>query len=435
MIGSDFYDSLQSSDLNEEERERINTFDWQTEFPEVMKVGGFDVVVGNPPYLYSAGQTYAEYFSRHYRLSQYQTDFYVFFIEKALTVAHPRGKLAFIVSDSWLNSEYFSTLRNHLLTYHRIELLAVFDYPVFANAALENSIFIVTVSGKPDLIPVVRFSDQMTIVPINKINPSDAITRGIIDPHHSAGAERVIALIEHDSSRLDKYIKLNRGIHAYRTDGYGKSKFGDGPQTKRDKETRSYHANHPLDHTYLPELKGKDVHRFNFRASGQFLSYGSWLAEARSPEFFYNPKIVLRKILGPKLHGTFIEQPAAIDQSLYILISKQNDLGELKYLLGVLLSRLGAWYLRTKYAIYDTLYPWYTQKQLAAFPVKAREDRIVQCVEELLTLHERLHAAQTSHEHTSLQRQIMTMDQRLDQLVYQVYGLTAEDIGLVEQTP
>jgi hypothetical protein len=191
----------------------------------------------------------------------------------------PRGKVSFIVSDSWLNSEYFSTLRNHVLTHHRIEMLAVFDYPVFSNVTLENSIFIVTVLGKPDLIPIVRFSDPTTILHVNKINPSHAVARGIIDPHHSVGAELVIALMEHESSRLDNYIKLNRGIHAYRTDGYGKSKFGDDPQTKKDKEMRSYHADHAIDPTYLPELKGKDVHRFSFRASGQFLSYGSWLAD------------------------------------------------------------------------------------------------------------------------------------------------------------
>jgi hypothetical protein len=88
-----------------------------------------------------------------------------------------------------------------------------------------------------------------------------------------------------------------------------------------------------------------------------------------------------------------------------------------------------------KYAIYDTLYPWYTQKQLAAFPVKASDHRVAQCVEQLLAWHEQQHAAQTGHEQTSLQRQIDAAESHLDRLVYELYGLTVDDIQMVENTP
>ncbi len=63
----------------------------------------------------------------------------------------------------------------------------------------------------------------------------------------------------------------------------------------------------------------------------------------------------------------------ALDQSLYIIISKNNDTEELKSILGILLSKIGAWYLKHKYAIYDKLYPWYTKKQLANFPIKNKD--------------------------------------------------------------
>jgi type I restriction-modification system DNA methylase subunit len=418
--------------LNEEETYRINPFDWQKEFPEIMKAGGFDTVIGNPPYLYSAGQTYYDYFVRNYQLCQYQTDFYVFFIERALTLARPRGKVSFIVSDSWLNSQHFSKLRNHLLTEHRIDVVAVFDYPVFANVALENSIFVVTASEKPNVIIIDRFSKPNTKLTVNKIDPYCAMESGLIDPRRSSASERVIKAMERNSNHLERYVKLNRGIHAYRTDGYGKSKFGPGPQTKKDKETCSYHADKALDKTYLPELKGKDVGRFTFKLGGKYLSYGHWLAEPREPEYFFKPKIALRKILGPKLHGTFIEEPIALDQSLYILISRNDDSAELKYFLGVLLSRLGAWYLRTKYAIYDTLYPWYTKKQLAAFPIKKKDDRIVNLVEQMLSLHKQLAAAKTPDEKTRIQRQIETTDHQINQLVYKLYGLTENEIQIIE---
>jgi hypothetical protein len=83
LIGTDFYEQVQMDTLNEEERNKINVFDWDVEFAGIMKKGGFDAVIGNPPYKIAAGQDFPDYFNYHFHLTQYQTDFYVFFIEKA----------------------------------------------------------------------------------------------------------------------------------------------------------------------------------------------------------------------------------------------------------------------------------------------------------------------------------------------------------------
>ena len=267
---------------------------------------------------------------------------------------------------------------------------------------------------------------------MNVIDPSAAVSRGIIDPRCSQAAERVLAKIETESIPLGDIARVNRGIHAYRTDGYGISKFARGPQTKKDKEERSYHARRRLNDTYLPELKGKDVFRFSFTPTGDYLSYGPWLAEPREPAFFDKPKLALRKILGPKLHGTYIEKPCALDQSLYIVIAKDRDVSRLKFILAVLLSRLGAWYLRTKYAIYDTLYSWYTKKQLATFPMKKEDPRLVRLVDLMLKLHKDLPKAKTPHEQESLKRTIAATDRAIDALVYELYGLTEDEIRIVE---
>jgi type I restriction-modification system DNA methylase subunit len=74
LIGPDFYDGQQLTMFDEEERYRINVFDWEAAFPWLWETGGFDVVIGNPPYLYSAGQDYSAHFQQRYKLSQYQTD-------------------------------------------------------------------------------------------------------------------------------------------------------------------------------------------------------------------------------------------------------------------------------------------------------------------------------------------------------------------------
>lgn len=383
---------------------------------------GFDIVIGNPPYLIAAGRDYRDYLNKHYDLVQYQTDFYVFFIELGLRLTRQKSTVAYITSDSWLNSQYFSKLRNHLLDTQRFRVVAVFDFPVFENANMENAILILDTATKPETFPIIRFKDLDTYSIVNTISPQDAIKRGMIDPHFSQPSNEIIDKMDLASNRLEDFTKINRGIHAYRTDGYGQSRFGSGYQTKKDKEQESYHSDKPLDKTYLPELKGRNVDRFIFTPAGRYISYGNWLAEPREPEFFQKPKLALRKILGERLHGTFIEEPYALDQSLYVVISKSDDSKELKFLLGVLLSRVGAWYLRNKYAIYDVLYPWYTKKQLADFPIKkSSEGQIIKLVDRILTAKRKDPDADMS-----------ALEQEIDELVYQLYGLTQEEITVVE---
>lgn len=420
LIGTDI--SAQADLFDSGMAQKVNPFDWEAEFAEIMKRGGFDAVIGNPPYLYSASKEYPRYFDAKYKLSEYQTDFYVFFVEKALTLMRHGGKFSFILPDSWLNSQHFSKLRRHVLTKHRLDRIAIFDYPVFDKVTLENSVLVITTGSEPEAIAVDRFLEPSHFVLCNVIKPIDALERGLIDPLQSPAALKLVLRMERGSEPLGDHVRMNRGIHAYRTDGYGKSKFGSGTQTRRDKEEQSYHANKLLNKTFLPELKGKDVFRFTYSPTGRFLSYGPWLAEPRVKEFFMDPKVVLRKILSNRMHGTYIEQPYALDQSLYVLISPSRDISKLKHILGILTSHVGAWYIRTKHSIHDTLYPWYTIKQLEQYPMKPKNDDLVALVDRMLDLHKRLHKANFDSEKEPIQRQIAATDRKIDKLVYELYG-------------
>jgi Eco57I restriction-modification methylase/TaqI-like C-terminal specificity domain/N-6 DNA Methylase len=434
LIGPDYFTGKLIFDPDE--MRRINPFDWNIAFPDAMKASGFDCIIGNPPYLYSAAQEDPGYFGTRYALGQYQTDYYVYFIEKALNLCRTGGRHSFIVSDAWLNSQNFSTLRNHILRHHRVCLLATFSYPVFKQAAIENSVYVIEKAGRPEPFPVNLFTTPQAYSQINMLDPVDCVARGIIDPRQSQDAALIFSKMEQNAVILGNLVQINRGIHAYRTDGYGRSKYGPGFQSEKDKANRVYHADRPLDNTYLPELCGKHVFRFYHAKPHEYLSYGNWLAEPRRPEFFYKPKVAVRKVLANKLSGTFLPSPYAIDQSLYVLISETDAVETLKTILGILLSRVGAWYIRTKYSIYDVLYPWYTKKQLSEFPIPdsavpiAKE--IVIRVDAMMDLNDRFTVVNSQEKKAVIQRQINATDAEIDRLVYDLYGLTADEIALVE---
>ncbi len=151
------------------------------------------------------------------------------------------GILGYIIPDSWLNSDNFSNMRDALLFQWCLEKICTFGYKVFKHANIENTIMIVS-QGKPaNTVPIIHFESPQSHTDYNILEAQDIKRRGIIDPRYSKQAENIINCLQ-DFNPLKAVLDLNRGLHAYRTDGYGTSAFGNGPQTKRDKDERSYHA-------------------------------------------------------------------------------------------------------------------------------------------------------------------------------------------------
>src|SRR5450759_4655995 len=118
LIGPDFYDS--QLDLDEETTQRINVFDWQAAFPQVFKVGGFDAVIGNPPYIRiqtlkeSSPQEIDFYKQSYTTTAKGNYDIYVIFIERGLQLLNRIGKLGFILPNKFFTTDYGGALRELL---------------------------------------------------------------------------------------------------------------------------------------------------------------------------------------------------------------------------------------------------------------------------------------------------------------------------------
>ena len=121
LIGHEFFGQQQLAFLQEDERLRVNVFDWaQAGFPEAMQAGGFDVVIGNPPYIRMQGMKAwapleVEFYRRHFRAaSRGNCDIYVVFVERGLSLLTPRGRLGFILPHKFFNAEYGAPVRELL---------------------------------------------------------------------------------------------------------------------------------------------------------------------------------------------------------------------------------------------------------------------------------------------------------------------------------
>jgi len=132
LIGPDYWEGKQMALFDAEEVRRINAFDWQAEFPEVMAAGGFDAVIGNPPYVRqeTLGKQKA-YFQEHYHVYHGIADLYVYFIERAISLLRKGGLFSFIVANKWMRANYGQPLRRWLKTLRIEEIIDFGDLPVF----------------------------------------------------------------------------------------------------------------------------------------------------------------------------------------------------------------------------------------------------------------------------------------------------------------
>ena len=166
LIGPDFYDHQQMSLFDEEEIYRLNAFDWNAEFAEIMKDSGFDAVIGNPPYVRqeSLGDDFKKYVKSRYSSFFGTADLYVYFIEKAHRLLKPGGLFGYICSNKFMRANYGGSLRSFLANKTTIRQLVDFgELPVF-NGAATFPVIVLTRNSQPSL------SQSFLYAPIKRLN-------------------------------------------------------------------------------------------------------------------------------------------------------------------------------------------------------------------------------------------------------------------------
>jgi len=164
LIGPDFYEGKQISLLDDEERYRINAFDWNAEFPHIFSSpsgrgqgegGGFDAVIGNPPYIrIQAMKEWApievEFYKKRYAAaSKGNYDIYVVFVERVLQLLNERGRMGFIMPHKFFQSNYGQALRELISSGNHLSQVVHFgDQQVFAGASTYTCLLFLDKKGK-----------------------------------------------------------------------------------------------------------------------------------------------------------------------------------------------------------------------------------------------------------------------------------------------
>ncbi|MFZ2348746.1 MAG: TaqI-like C-terminal specificity domain-containing protein, partial [Candidatus Bipolaricaulis anaerobius] len=401
---------------------------------------GFDAVIGNPPYGGDLSACEQEYFRTQYSLQQYQLDTYMLFIEMGLVLANRGCFVGMIIPNTWMLNLHAKRIRAKIFESTQIEKIVYYRRPVFTKATVDTQVLVLIKKSPPDShgIGITMVEKDGTVLSYSIRQQRWAEANGA--PVNILERPEVVQIA--DKLRrfppLQEFAQITQGAKPFQV---GK---GNPPQTRRVVEEKPYVATTRRDETFRPLLRGSLIRRYQVLWNHDYwISFGDWLAEPRySAQYDTVPKIVIRQT-GDSLVATIDTDRFVVRDNLYTIVPKYREV-DLRFFLGLINSRLLSWYYQT------VLNPergealaQVKRGHLAKLPValpdptdvvgKARRSKMVELVQRMLDLHKQLAAAKTEHEKTGLQRQIAATDRQIDHLVYELYGLTEEEIKIVEE--
>jgi hypothetical protein len=490
LIGPDFYQGKQVSFLDPEEQYRINAFDWQASFPQVFKDGGFDVVIGNPPYIrIQALKEWAPkevefYKQRYVAASKGNYDIYVVFVEKGLSLLNQQGRLGFILPSKFFATDYGDYLRKLIVEKQALSQIVDFGHTqVFERATTYTCLLFLSnlrnpyieyakVANVKELLDTVSFSRHehfSTSKPwIFADYPSSNLAQKIeacskplgelparIGRGSSSGADQIFVIsreVSHfktyqgDDIDIEREI-LRSPIHA--TD-FGRYRF---QPTSNQAIIFPYKVEK---HTYRliaeDEFKQKYPKAYKYllskkRELNERKQYNAWysFSAPRNLDVHETAQLLVPLLANRGLFCRLLDNSSdyclMASGGFSITISLESGLSP-NYVLGLLNSSLLFWRLRSISNIFRGGWITCTKQYVETLPIHLidfsnpsdvqRHDSMITLVDRMLSLHQQLAAANTPTEKNMLQRQIDFTDHEIDRLVYDLYSLTEEEIKIVE---
>jgi len=480
LIGTDIYTDMHLS-ADPEMVKRINAFDWDREFPEIMGRGGFDAVIGNPPYVRQESiKEQKEYFQKHFRTYHGVADLYVYFIEKGISLLQKGGHFSYIVANKWMRANYGKPIREWLKSKTIEEIIDFRDLPVFKN-----------VSAYPCIIRVLKDGPGTSFQAVSMENLSFTSLNDYVSQHsHSieiknldvggwtlsdSKSQELLKKLQKGGITLVDYVKGNifygikTGLNkAFIIDEVTREKLIRG-DPKSAEIIKPFLVGKDIKRYQIPDNKGKYLiftrHGIEISQYPAILEYlkqfkkelmpkpkdfvgDSWPGRKPGAYEWYEIQDTIdyyREFEKPKIFfpDIAVNPNFTVDNSgfygantCYMIIT--HDL----FLLGILNSKLYRYYYQKKLSLIRGGYLRFFSQFVEQLPIrtinfsdpadKGHHDTMVTLVERMLSLNKQRAEVRTDHEKTLIDRQIEATDPEIDKLVYDLYGLTDEEIKIVE---
>jgi len=276
--------------------------------------------------------------------------------------------LGFIIPNAWLSNKYASKVRELLINETEINYLINFNRKIiFEDANVETSIFIIRnafpTSEKETLVGQ-DIGSEYIYNQFEWKNNQNFLMSFAPNKHINL----IIQKLNSSDAKLSDKLDISNGIKPYQV-GYGINNDG-LPLTPDDVKNKIYHSKIKKDETYKKELKGKGVHRYLLTWEESYIKWGKWLMSPKDQHYFEQPKILIRQIISNYFYAVLDNNKYYADQSTYICTNYPDRDENLGYYLALINSKLYGFYFRKFYSEEDDLFPKIKVNELKNLPIK-----------------------------------------------------------------
>lgn len=398
-------------------------FKWVGDFQE----GTFDVVIGNPPYVrtHNLDSKDKEYFWKHLKTFKAKSDLYNCFMEKGINLIRNKGRFSFIVPHTWTSLESFYEIRKFILENCRIIKLVQLPKKVFQDATVETCIFVLckendSTKRDKNIVRVERLTERGDFSVIKEFTQSEIYKNHLYNFQLYAEQEgnNILNKIKKSGKRLGEFVKFFYGL---KTGDDDKFLFGE-----------------PKNKECMKLIRSKDIGKYSISFDKKYVWYVPDLmiknkstARPGDKDRFEAEKIIVAR-MGKQVVATYDNNKYYVKDGMLLL--KKSDSVNLKYLVGLLNSKVINYYYKNYFITIDVL-----KNALLELPIvfnKKVEEEIILLVDRMLSLTKQLQeigdkrTAQTA----KLEEEIKKTDEEINDLVYKLYNITEEEKKIIEES-